>query len=173
MISNSRVDPTAVRRAGLASLLHKENLQKKSSIRVANTNSQKGSKKTTKTEKKDSVECKKPSKTKKKRSQNLNTNNNNNNTTLTDQSVSSFTSENRYLLPQIGYSSRTETDDASDYPKCLQKPKNRTFSRQSVGVRRTQRFDRIRHTSIDCNQQKRVEKCSNSVNNCYPQSRVF
>ncbi|CAM4880089.1 unnamed protein product [Rotaria socialis] len=145
MISNSRIDPSA-RRSGLATLLNKNHPQKKSTIRSSNVQEQKGPKKKAKQEKKESSEQKKTQKTKKKRIQQLNTNNNNN-TALTDQSLSSFTSENKFILPQIGYSSRTETDDTSDYIKFIEKPKHRVFYRQPSGLRRTQRFDRIRQPS--------------------------
>ncbi|CAF5207745.1 unnamed protein product, partial [Rotaria magnacalcarata] len=129
-----------------ATLLNKNHPQKKSTIRSSNVNEQKGAKKKSKQEKKESSEQKKTKKIKKKRIQQLNTNNNNN-TALTDQSLSSFTSENKFILPQIGYSSRTETDDTSDYTKFIQKPKHRVFYRQPSGLRRTQRFDRIRQPS--------------------------
>ncbi|CAF1023237.1 unnamed protein product [Rotaria sordida] len=155
MISNSRVDPSA-RRRGLSNLLHKSHLQKKSSIRSINGNDQNGKKMKIKNEKKDSSERKKPTKTKKKRNQQLNTNNNNN-ATMIDHSLSSFTSENRFILPQIGYSSRTETDDTSEYTKYIRRPKHRVFYRQPNGFR-NQRFDRIRQIStVNSNEQNYID----------------
>ncbi|CAF4602738.1 unnamed protein product [Rotaria sp. Silwood1] len=161
MISNSRVDPSA-RRRGLSHLLHKNHIQKKSSIRSANGNDQNGKKKKMKNEKKDTAERKKPTKTKKKRNQQLNTNNNNNNNNATkiDHSFSSFTSENRFILPQIGYSSRTETDDTSEYTKYIRRPKHRVFYRQPSGFC-NQRFDRMRQIStVNSNEQNPIEKHS-------------
>lgn len=94
MISNSRVDPSA-RRRGLTNLL-----QKKSTIRSSSINDQNGPKKKIKNEKK-------RSKPKKKHHEQLNTNNNNNSTMIED-SFTSFTNENEFILPQVGYSSRIE-----------------------------------------------------------------
>lgn len=93
MISNSRVDPSA-RRRGLTNLLQK----KSSSI-----NEQNGTKKKIKTDKK------RTTKSKKKRHEQLNiNNNNNNNSNLLENSFTSFTNENDFILPQVGYSSRIE-----------------------------------------------------------------
>ena len=115
MISNSRVDPST-RRRGLSNLLHKNSQsQKKSSIR----NDQKKIK-----PEKDISNKKKRTKSKKKRSEQLNTNNNN--AAMTDQSLTSFTSD----LPQIGYSSRTENDDTSEYMKYIRGPMHHVFYRQ-------------------------------------------
>ncbi|CAF2391956.1 unnamed protein product [Rotaria sp. Silwood2] len=159
IISNSRIDPSA-RRRGLSNLLHKNHLQKKSSIRSINANDQNGKKKKTRNEKKDTAERKKSIKTKKKRNQQLNTNNNNSNATMIDHGCSSFTNENRFILPQIGYSSRTETDDTSEYTKYMHRPKHRVFYRQPSGFR-NQRFDRMRPIStVNSNEQDPIEKHS-------------
>jgi hypothetical protein len=130
MISNSRVDPSA-RRRGLANFL-----QKKSSIRSTSINDQKK----IKTEKNIS-ERKKRTKTKKKRhEQQLNTNNNN--ATFTENSLTSFTSESGVVLPQIGYTSRTETDEISENSRYIRGPKHRVFYRQPSC------YNRRRQTSI-------------------------
>jgi len=130
MISNSRVDPSA-RRRGLSNLLHKNPPQRRISIRSTNINEQNGTKKKIKNEKNIS-ERKKRTKTKKKRHEQLNINNNN--AIMTDNSLTSFTSENGFILPQIGYSSRTETDETSSGLK------HQVFSHQpSVYNRRRQK----------------------------------
>jgi hypothetical protein len=120
MISNSRVDPSS-RRRGLSNLLHKNShSQKKSSIRSTNHKDQKKIK-----PEKDTSNKKKRTKSKKKRSEQLNTNNNN--ATITDQSLTSFTSD----LPQIAYSSRTENDDTSECMKYIRGPMHHVFYRQA------------------------------------------
>jgi len=129
MISNSRVDPSA-RRRGLSNLL-----QKKSSIRSSSINDQKKMK----TEKNIS-ERKKRTKTKKKRHEQLNKNNNN--ATLIENSLTSFTSESGFVLPQIGYTSRTETDEISENSKYIRGPKHKIFYRQPSC------YNRRRRTSI-------------------------
>lgn len=125
MISNSCVDPSA-RRRGLSNLLQKNSPQKKSTIRSTSINDPHGTKKKMKNEKNLS-ERKKRTKTKKKRPEQLNTNNNN--ATITDHSLTSFTSDNDFILPQIGYSSQTDTD----YSKYIRGPKHQIFSRQPNG----------------------------------------
>jgi len=119
MISNSRVDPSA-RRRGLANLLHK-----KSSIRSTSINDQKKIK-----SEKTISERKKRTKTKKKRHEQLNTNNNNNATNFTENSLTSFTSESGFVLPQIGYTSRTETDEISENSRYIRGPKHQIFNRR-------------------------------------------
>jgi phage repressor protein C with HTH and peptisase S24 domain len=127
MISNSRVDPSS-RRRGLTNFLQKTSVQKKSSIRSSSINDQNGTKKKMKNEKNIS-ERKKRTKTKKKqRQEQLNTNNNN--AMMTDNSLMSFSSGNGFILPQIGYTSRTETDETSEYTKYIRGPKYQAVHRQ-------------------------------------------
>lgn len=133
MISNSCVDPSS-RRRGLTNFLHKTTSQKKSTIRSSSINDQNGIKKKIKTEK-DISERKKRTKTKKKqRQEQLNTNNNN--AMITDNSLMSFSSGNGFILPQIGYTSRTETDETSEYTKYIRGPKYQVFHRQPKGSNR-------------------------------------
>ena len=196
MISNSCIDPTA-RRRSLSTLLNKNHAQKKSSVhpipRVNNANEQCGIKKKSKNEHKDTYERKKRiTKAKKKRSQqskntnnnnnndndnNNNNNNNNNNTnnvTMKDHSLSSFTgSEPKFVLPQIGYSSRTETDDTSDHIKYIHGPKHHIFHRQSNAFR-TRGYDRIRQSSpTNMNEQDLLGKHSHLINHLYRRPAAF
>jgi hypothetical protein len=154
MISNTRVD----RRHSLANFLHK-----KSSVRSTSVHDQNGTKKKTKNEKNLS-ERKKRTKTKKKRKEHSNLNNNNNNNALmTDNSLMSFTSENRIILPQVGYSSRAEIE----HTKYIRGPKHQVFYRRANGFRTQMR----QLSSIE--QEFPLEKHSHFVNHSYPQSVAF
>jgi hypothetical protein len=89
-----------------------------------------------KIEKEPSAKKQPRSKTKKKRQEQLNINNNNG--IMSDYSLTSFTNENGFILPQIGYSSRAETDDTSEYSKYNRGQKHQVFYRQPSG-----RYDRM------------------------------
>ena len=133
MISNSRVDPSS-RRRGLTNFLHKSSSQKKSSVRSPSINDKNGTKKKIKAEKNVS-ERKKRTKTKKKqRQEQLNTNNNN--AIVTDNSLMSFSSGNGFILPQVGYTSRAETDETSDHTKYIRGPKYQPMHRQPKSSKR-------------------------------------
>jgi len=161
MISNTRVDPSN-RRHSLANLLHKKS-SVRSIPRSTSVHDQNGTKKKTKNEKNLS-ERKKRTKTKKKRKEHSNLNNNNNNNALmTDNSLMSFTSENRIILPQVGYSSRAEIE----HTKYIRGPKHQVFYRRASGFRTQMR----QLSSIE--QEFPLEKHSHFVNYSYPQSIAF
>ena len=133
MISNSSVDPSS-RRRGLTNFLHKNSSQKKSSIRSSSINEQKGSKKKIKTEKNVSERKKRTKPKKKQRQEQLNTNNNN--AMVTDNSLMSFSSGNGFVLPQVGYTSRAETDETSEHTKYVRGPRYQAAHRQSKRSKR-------------------------------------
>lgn len=168
MISNSNIDPAAGRR-GLSNLLNKHQVQKKSSIHLPSIKDPNGAKKKKKNDKKDVSEAKTSIKEKKKYNHQLNTNNNNNNDgSMYDQSVSSFTSENQFTLPQVGYPSRMNVDDNNKCRKHFVRPKHRILHRQASGSH-SQGYDRIRQLSTN----KLNEQTNRFLNSCYPQPVAF
>ncbi|CAF3639551.1 unnamed protein product [Adineta steineri] len=138
MISNSRIEQST-RRRGLANLLHKNSTQKKSSVRPISHPVHIHDQKKMKNEKENS-ERKKRTKTKPKYSEhsNINMNNNNNNNSLT-----SSINENRFILPQVGYSSQTDIDDNTKY---IRGPKHQVFDRRSNELR-PRGYNRLRQMS--------------------------
>ncbi|CAF0944452.1 unnamed protein product, partial [Adineta steineri] len=138
MISNSRIEQST-RRRGLANLLHKNSTQKKSSVRPISHPVHIHDQKKMKNEKENS-ERKKRTKTKPKYSEhsNINMNNNNNNNSLT-----SSINENRFILPQVGYSSQTDIDDNTKY---IRGPKHQIFDRRSNELR-PRGYNRLRQMS--------------------------
>ncbi|CAF1240131.1 unnamed protein product [Adineta ricciae] len=158
MISNSRMDQST-RRRGLTNFLHKTQSHKKSSIRSApraiSAQDQTHHKKKSKIDK-DLSERKKRTKSKKKRYENSNINNNNNNNALmTEQSFMSFTSENSLMLPQIGYSSRADMSDTSEYARYARGPKHDVFYRQPSGTRRCDVICTYDSDDADCSSDKK------------------
>ncbi|CAF1426007.1 unnamed protein product [Adineta ricciae] len=158
MISNSRMDQST-RRRGLTNFLHKTQSHKKSSIRstprAISAQDQTHHKKKSRIDK-DLSERKKRTKSKKKRYENSNINNNNNNNALMiEQSFMSFTSENSLILPQIGYSSRADMSDTSEYARYARGPKHDVFYRQPSGSRRRDMIYTYDSDDADCSSDKK------------------
>jgi hypothetical protein len=83
---------------------------------------------------------------------------------MTDHSLMSLTNDDDLILPQIGYSSRTETDDTSEHTKYIRGPKHHVFYRQPNDLH-SQGYNPMQE--IHSNEQ------SSLLNYCYHKPMMF